>query len=177
MTRHALDEVLDAMPLKLRAVSLPARHDPSGEPRGITEGCGGCTWLLSWTDPAVWRHVKTNPLCKVHGNSKRREERSGRMSVAERVERGAALLDEKRPGWWREIDLDALDIRSGCDCIAGQLGGYSETILELLPDEEGDEEGEIAHGFDAEASPEFAPLTEAWRDLIQQRRESAQVTP
>ncbi len=31
-------------------------------------------------------------------------------TIAQRVAAGAALLDEKRPGWWRRIDLDTLDI-------------------------------------------------------------------
>ena len=53
-------------------------------------------------------------------------------TVNERVERGAALLDEKRPGWWQDIDLGRLDISSSCDCIAGQQpGGYAGTMNAL----------------------------------------------
>jgi hypothetical protein len=38
-----------------------------------------------------------------------------------RVERGAALLDERLPGWAKQIDLTILDLSSGCDCVLGQL--------------------------------------------------------
>lgn len=44
---------------------------------------------------------------------------------AERVARGAALLDEKRPGWFRAVDLDGLELSSCEACVLGQLfGGY-----------------------------------------------------
>jgi hypothetical protein len=95
------------------------------------------------------------------------------VSIAERVERGAALLDAKRPGWWRDIGLGRLDIKSSCDCIAGQLGDYARTV-EALGLYEYD--AEAAHGFEAEESQdEYPALTEAWRDLILGRREQAQV--
>ena len=46
-------------------------------------------------------------------------------TVAERVERGAALLDVRDPGWWRAdvdraIDLDRLDLGDGDVCVLGQ---------------------------------------------------------
>jgi hypothetical protein len=41
-------------------------------------------------------------------------------TLAGRVKRGAALLDEKRPGWAGEIVLDRLAMNS-CNCILGQL--------------------------------------------------------
>lgn len=41
----------------------------------------------------------------------------------ELVERGARLLDEKLPGWADQIDLDTLNMREGCNCIIGQIGG------------------------------------------------------
>lgn len=37
------------------------------------------------------------------------------------VERGAALLDRERPGWYEEIDLERLLIASTTDCALGQL--------------------------------------------------------
>jgi len=47
-------------------------------------------------------------------------------AIAERVAKGAALLDEKGPtDWASEINLEALDIVSTSNCILGQLyGGY-----------------------------------------------------
>ena len=108
-------------------------------------------------------------------------------SITERVERGAALLDAKRPGWWRRINLRRLDIRSACDCIAGQLGGYSDTLraLGLLDGEE-----DVEHGFEAIdpdgdvlageyhrlVQEDYAALTAAWHDLIGKRREGRLVS-
>ena len=107
-------------------------------------------------------------------------------SIAERVERGAALLDAKQPGWWQQIDLGALDIGSRCGCIIGQLTGLTTNrglAYEVATRRVGvgymDEipmgfEAPSAHGFGREhlAMPaEYAALTEAWRDLITRRRE------
>jgi hypothetical protein len=70
------------MPPRPRTIGLPAQrgarigYDPSGRPPlAIPDSCGGCTWLLMTTDPATWRRVKTNPLCRVHGHSS--DEKSG----------------------------------------------------------------------------------------------------
>lgn len=43
------------------------------------------------------------------------------QSVADRVAKGAALLDRELPDWAREIDLERLDITQVDDCILGQL--------------------------------------------------------
>ena len=40
-----------------------------------------------------------------------------------RVEKGVALLHEKRPGWYRRVDVGTLDLRSCPYCVLGQLGG------------------------------------------------------
>lgn len=37
------------------------------------------------------------------------------------VERGARLLDEKNPGWYKRIQLSRLDMGNGRYCILGQL--------------------------------------------------------
>lgn len=53
-------------------------------------------------------------------------------SVADIVKRGAGLLDERRPGWDREIDISELDIALGRSCILGQLyGQYGVGVHEL----------------------------------------------
>ena len=104
----------------------------------------------------------------------REEERSGRMpTITERVERGAALLDEKMPGWWQRVDLGRLDIESGCNCVIGQLGSYPETsegfgLLSSLDD--------FTHGFDGGEPDDYRALTKAWRDLILARYVAASVT-
>jgi len=107
--------------------------------------------------------------------------------ITERVKRGAALLDEKDPGWWGGIDLGKLDLRSKCDCVLGQLGAqrFGTTLHPYI-----DGLSEIArlsplrapdYGFDTGIDPdnyeqEFAHLTEAWRDLITRRRELVAAT-
>ena len=39
----------------------------------------------------------------------------------ERVERGARLLDKRKPGWQDRIDLARLSVASADFCILGQL--------------------------------------------------------
>lgn len=48
------------------------------------------------------------------------------MSVRERVERGAALLDAKEPGWRDRISPAELDIHSCSACVVGQVFGLNE---------------------------------------------------
>ena len=38
-----------------------------------------------------------------------------------RVAKGVAWLDKWHPGWAEKIDLQTLDMASGCFCVAGQL--------------------------------------------------------
>lgn len=41
-----------------------------------------------------------------------------------RVAKGAALLDAKKPGWVKTIDLSSLDMGDPCLCVLGQIFGY-----------------------------------------------------
>jgi hypothetical protein len=93
-------------------------------------------------------------------------------TIAERVARGAALLDARRPGWWRDIDPGRLDIGSERCCVAGQLGGYLSVTRSLGLHGSLDD---YVHGFDGGSDPEHAALTGAWRDLIGQRLAQAAV--
>lgn len=45
-------------------------------------------------------------------------------TAEEAVARGVELLDEKVPGWWRVIDLEALDLYDCFNCMLGQLFGH-----------------------------------------------------
>src|SRR4051812_23092318 len=45
------------------------------------------------------------------------------LTIAERVQRGASLLDTEFPGWVDQVDLSSLNLASGCDCILGQRFG------------------------------------------------------
>lgn len=98
-------------------------------------------------------------------------------TVAERAERGAALLDERRPGWWQGIDLGRLDIGSTCNCVVGQVyaaGGFGAFTRALYALGVGGWDQDEEHGFDAECS-EYAELTAAWRDLVLSRRAAAEM--
>jgi len=104
---------------------------------------------------------------------------------AERVARGAAWLDEHRPGWVDRIDLSTLSMGDRCHCVLGQLdGNYFDAVHALYPDENQlfDLSGEMfafSHGFlgdrldrgeeDYRVDP-FPGLADAWRDLILARR-------
>lgn len=106
------------------------------------------------------------------------------IDYAARVQRGAALLDEKWPTWIQDIDLDTLDIFSQHHCATAQYdrhmggGGYyrgGQYKLELSEWEYTD------HGFNVEMNDEgyapeeaYEPLTALWRDLITERRSAAQ---
>lgn len=115
------------------------------------------------------------------------------IDYAARVAKGAALLDEKRPGWECLIDLDTLDIANGAVCVTAQLSGVSDfrTGMKQLDLTSGDDGTYVLHGFNAESTdtPEaygldnaedsgvvrdaqfaaYATLNNLWRDLITTR--------
>ncbi len=93
------------------------------------------------------------------------------MAVLEVVQSGAQLLDERRPGWYREIDIAQLDIALGSKCILGQVyGSYFEGVKAI-----GLACGQTApYGFavtfSGPAPDNYANLTAAWREEIALRR-------
>lgn len=100
-------------------------------------------------------------------------------TVAERVQAGAAYLDEHEPGWVDRIDLETLDINSQCQCILGQLhGSYRDAPpVEAAADADGSHYGVLAWaiplGFGMnwnDCITDGRKLTAAWRELISARR-------
>jgi len=112
-------------------------------------------------------------------------------TVQARVARGAALLDEKLPGWDQRIDLDRLNLGDCFTCILGQLftdQGWAELevtpyvlgaseLLELHPDEVSilfsRKPGQYAFTGapeDLDKDEAFTALTEEWCTLIRARR-------
>ena len=102
-------------------------------------------------------------------------------TITERVEAGAAFLDERKPRWADGISLDHLNINSECNCVLGQsFGGYVFGKYSLgLSDAE-----TVAYGFtvtgDEEELPEGAAdeseyplLTAEWKRLLEERRQSS----
>ena len=102
--------------------------------------------------------------------------------IPARAAAGAALLDQRRPGWHHQIDGDRLDLEDWRADILGQLygsfgagahkltGGLSEAEVDAWT---------VAHGFDLDdtdlglsAGPRAAyhALTDAWRDELTRRR-------
>jgi hypothetical protein len=93
------------------------------------------------------------------------------LTAQEAVAAGAAELDAKLPGWWREINVHELHMDCSEECILGQLyGHYDDGALELGFDRRSQEQSE-ALGF-ARWDYEYDDLEGAWIDLIQARREA-----
>jgi hypothetical protein len=96
-------------------------------------------------------------------------------AIAERVARGAELLDGKLPGWDDRVDLAALDLESCTMCVLGQL--FALAARERSPDSTGYYTGltalgigALAYGFTAAEGETWAELTAEWRRLITARR-------
>jgi hypothetical protein len=89
-------------------------------------------------------------------------------SIAERVNAGAAWLDEHEPGWVDRINRDRLDLEDCNRCVGGQLAGWYHYFLQRhdLTDDTA-----VRLGFDHPLgiSGDFDPLTAAWRELIATR--------
>lgn len=95
------------------------------------------------------------------------------LDIEERVELGAAWLDENRPGWLDRIDLDTLSVEH-CDlCILGQIyGDYCDAPDEAKYASIGDATPSRDRGFNAYSGrdEEYEALTVEWRRLIESRR-------
>lgn len=85
------------------------------------------------------------------------------MRTSETVQRGAAFLDERLPGWRDRVNPDTLKMESSCDCVLGQvLGSYGEGAQLLgLTD---DELREL--GFYRASNRPWATLANAWRKVL-----------
>lgn len=103
------------------------------------------------------------------------------MTPAERVARGAKLLDERRPGWWERV-TEELVMASSCGCVLGQVldeeadeagwsGGYFYGVSELGPGStvEDDDNWAFEHGFYSHTNS-YAALALEWHLAIEQRR-------
>lgn len=101
--------------------------------------------------------------------------------VRERVAHGAALLDEKSPGWWRTLVPESIDVRYYERCVLGSINpeaGYLALVYELGLDPV-DFDELVARGFDVEDEyssgseshrESYARVTDTWRNLIVTRQ-------
>jgi hypothetical protein len=78
------------------------------------------------------------------------------------VDRGAALLDARLPGWRDVIDASQLDLNSCQACVLGQLfGDYSRGLCLLdVADAEW-------YGFYASHRTTWQRLTAAWHKAVE----------
>lgn len=89
----------------------------------------------------------------------------------ERAAAGAAHFDKVRPGWFKAVDLDVLDMSAGNTCVSGQVFGLE--LFRWIDRRKVD----IRHGLvlalgenDSDYDHNgYGPLTEAWRELIEER--------
>lgn len=110
-------------------------------------------------------------------------------TIAERVARGSAWLDEARPGWRDQISLDRIDLYSNERCILGQVFGDPESdrcgfilgaremhrMLSFIP---GTPPADVtALGFNTESTAETAALVAEWRRVIHSGRSVALGVP
>jgi hypothetical protein len=116
-------------------------------------------------------------------------------TIAERVAKGAAYLDEHDPDWWREhvsraINLNSLDLGDGRACVLGQRcpveraargedswGSPFDVQLRYITRGTGawsDIGGWAAqHGFTSARGYGFHNLTAEWKRFIKARRAGA----
>lgn len=95
----------------------------------------------------------------------------------EQIDKGKEFLDNYygNKSWVLTLDLGELDLKSGCNCVLGQLSGDYDHMLDML---DMDEEDAIELGFCLNYHDEeiynsradmWDKLTEEWRVTIKDR--------
>ena len=61
-----------------------------------------------------------------------------RRTLQQRVQKGAQLLDEKQPGWYKRVNLKTLKLNECTNCVLGQLSGsyWKRQNIDVLPADE-----------------------------------------
>lgn len=89
----------------------------------------------------------------------------------ERIERGAAFLDEKQPCWRQRIDVDGLALENSDRCVLGQLDAWrwngSQPFSNLVG------YGFALTGDESASAHGYATLTAEWREYIRETRVGA----
>ncbi len=102
-------------------------------------------------------------------------------AIPARVAKGAALLDEAKPGWWRHVNLATLDVADCVHCTLGQLYGrfslgllmlFGGRLLPYTPTRHGFS-GSTSSVGDAGGFRTFRALTAEWTRVILERRADA----
>lgn len=90
--------------------------------------------------------------------------------VTERVTRGAALLDEKSPGWAGRINLESLNCEIYCFCILGQIyRTYWNGARKLFPSGHNDWDAKAVEAFGFYTNGSYPMLQDAWIVAIADR--------
>lgn len=93
-------------------------------------------------------------------------------SIQDRVQHGAALLDQHRPEWWKIINLDELRMDNTCNCVLGQCyGTFDQGKLALDLDIARPTHQDAAHGFEYYAPGDYRRLQNEWVRVITERRQ------
>lgn len=104
--------------------------------------------------------------------------------VRERVQRGAAYLDEVDPGWYRHVDADTLELGDGRHCILGQMHGefrlgLGRSHLISMSSAPRASLSPVAYGFkcvDGVSEEwqvyDYELLNEAWKEAVRTRQEA-----
>jgi hypothetical protein len=113
-------------------------------------------------------------------------------SAAEAVANGAQLLDEKYPGWWRDVDPFQLQMSDCGKCVCGQLAAlvyqdkpnwhlqqmYANFRSEVLGhDLLGDDEVRYGFFYGGFGSWTWTELASEWRKVIFARQETDALPP
>ena len=84
------------------------------------------------------------------------------------VDAGVALLDERLPGWHKEIDADNLNLSDCNECVLGQLFGNYVKGLGVLGLYYGDS---LKFGFRSGPPSQWWDLSQTWREIVRGRQE------
>ena len=90
----------------------------------------------------------------------------------ERIAKGVALLDDKRPNWRRHIDVDGLDLGSPRHCILGQLykndATEGEDGFHIGTRKLGIDHDRLSteYGFDINDEDSYADLQREWLKVL-----------
>ena len=93
-----------------------------------------------------------------------------------RVARGAAHLDQVRPGWQDRIDVGTLTLHDPCGCIVGQLariegGSFTGVWMDILHGQWTEElTAGVGLGVFSHSQADYAVLQDAWIEAIAARR-------
>ena len=94
------------------------------------------------------------------------------FGLKRRVNRGAQLLDEKSPGWYKDVNLTTLRMERPRYCVLGQLyKSYGSGMDALFPVfEEYDDEFHYGFNVDSRFMLVYNHLTKHWKKAIRERR-------